>query len=671
VVHNGYAHIVHDHYVAQVRDIAAERRRRLSGVRTRKQALDYQEGVRRAIHRIFRPRPRRTPLNPRITGAIERPSHRIEKILFESRPGCLVSANLYLPNRLNRPAPAVIGSCGHSEAGKAAPLYQGFCQRLSANGFVVLIYDPFSQGERDQYHGVRDRDKVGSCTSAHNMMGKQLELLGEWFGMWRAWDGIRALDYLLTRPEVDPARVGITGNSGGGTMTSWIWAIEPRLAMAAPGCFVTTFLANLENELPADSEQYPPGALAAGLELADFFIARAPQPAILAGQTFDFFDRRGLRQTYAEIQRFYDILGASRESLSLFIGPQGHGYSRHNQEAMVRFFARHASVRRVVRLEETEALDDGDLNATPEGGVVQSGGIPIHALISDAARRAASRRRACSGPELRRRLTRLLGLPSRRALPHYRVLRPDCANGTTIARYAVETEGPIRAILRRQIEAAERANTLDVEPELCLYLPHFSARTDMAADPLALDLAKGHPLYALDVRGIGESMPVDEHDFLHPYGMDYLHHGYGILLSQRYIGRRVHDLLATLDLLVENGVRRLHLAGRGQGSLLALFGGLLHPRVGFVTLKNAPLCCHGWTQTPVVAWPASNFVRGLLKVLDLPDCVRALGKKVRIIEPWGPDMEPLTGARLTRELRRAGLPRTLVKRGPRVKEGEI
>ena len=90
------------------------------------------------------------------------------------------------------------------------------------------------------------------------MMGKQQELLGEFFGMWRAWDGIRALDYLLRRPEVDKARVGLTGNSGGGTMTSWLWALDERFTMAAPSCFITTFERNLANELSASTPHLLP-----------------------------------------------------------------------------------------------------------------------------------------------------------------------------------------------------------------------------------------------------------------------------------------------------------------------------------------------------------------------------------------------------------------------------
>ena len=176
-------------------------------------------------------------------------------------------------------------------------------------------------------------------------MGKQLELVGDFFGMWRVWDGMRALDYFLARPEVDTTRVGLTGNSGGGTVSTWLWALDERITMAAPSCFVTTFLHNLENELPADSEQYPPGVIGSGLDMADFIIARAPSPALLIGKRYDFFNRRGLQQAFDDVSKFYDLIGAPAANRDSFIGPQEHGFSRHNQEAMVGFFARHADLR--------------------------------------------------------------------------------------------------------------------------------------------------------------------------------------------------------------------------------------------------------------------------------------------------------------------------------------
>ena len=649
-----------DDTVAKVREIRAERAARLASIRTRKQAEAYQASIQRAIARAFGPRPRKTALNPTITGVVDRPTHRIEKVLFESRPGCLVTGNLYLPKRMRGPAPGVIGSCGHSANGKRSDLYQGFCQRLARNGFVVLIIDPFNQGERDQYYGLPDRESVSACTAAHNMMGKQLELVGQWFGAWRAWDGVRALDYLISRPEVDPDRVGLTGNSGGGTMTTWIWAYESRFAMAAPSCFVTTFLHNLENELPADSEQYPPGVIGAGLDMADFLIARAPDPILLMGQTYDYFDRRGLKEAYGEVVRFYETMGAPAENAALHIGPQGHGYSHHNQEAMVGFFSRHAGRRGVKKLRAIEDLGEV-LNVTAEGEVVPAGAVPIIDFIATEADRLAAKRRPLAVGDLKGRLVKLLTLPARPEAPHHRNLRPEASGGSRYARYAVETEGHIRAVLRKRLQTPHTVS-LDVEPEVHLYLPHTSAEEDLASDPLAISIQKRHQLYALDVRGLGESMPDDGGgDFFGSYRMDYMNNGYGLLLGQSYLGRRVHDTLSVIDLLVQEGTRKVHLYGRGQGALIALFAALLNSRIRSVTLKNAPLSFHSWTQVPLVAWPNANFLRGVLKEFDLPDCIKALGKRVRLVQPWGPDMKPLSSRGLAAELRRTGLSPALVK----------
>jgi dienelactone hydrolase len=636
---NGYQHMVLDYYVSKVRDIHHKRSERLRNIRTKRQALQYQEEVQKAINRAFSPRPRRTPLNPQIVDVIQKTDYRIEKLTFESRPGCLVTANLYVPHNIDNKAPGVIGTCGHSDEGKACNLYQEFSQRLAISGFVVLIYDPFNQGERDQYSRLSERDSVKGCCAAHNMMGKQLELLDQFFGMWRAWDGIRALDYLLTRPEVDPSHIGVTGNSGGGTMSSWLWGSEERFTMAAPGCFVTMFLNNLENELPQDNEQYPPGLIGSGFEMIDLMIARAPKPILLLGQKYDYFDRRGLKAGYEELKRFYKILGAPEENVKLFIGPQGHGYSVHNQEAMVDFFCHHTG-QKVVKVSETDVLDQAEIYATPKGDVVSAGAIPIYEMIAEEADRLTEKRKPLDTETLKKQLSKLLNLSARREIPHYRILRPMRIKGDTIARYAVETEDNIRAIMKKCMKSPH-SYTLDVEESIHLYLPHVSSEDDIAEDSLAASIKESHPLYALDARGLGESMPEEKGGFFQSYGMDYMMHGFGILLRESYLGRRVHDVLSAMDLLVNEGAREIHLYGRGQGSLLALFAGLLHDSVVSVTLKNYPKSYSAWCHTPLVDWPSANFLRGALKNFDLPDCMKVLGDKLNLMEPWGADMKPL------------------------------
>src|SRR5699024_5383441 len=158
------------------------------------------------------------------------------------------------------------------------------CQGLVKKGYVVFVIDPIGQGERYQYLNEKGELEIGAPTSEHNLCGNQQMLVGEFFGSWRAWDGIRALDYLLEREEVDTHHVGVTGNSGGGTMTTWLVSLDERITMAAPGCFVSTFLRDIENEEIQDNEQCPPKSLAQGMEHETFLAAFAPNPLIILAQ---------------------------------------------------------------------------------------------------------------------------------------------------------------------------------------------------------------------------------------------------------------------------------------------------------------------------------------------------------------------------------------------------
>ncbi|NWG13844.1 MAG: prolyl oligopeptidase family serine peptidase [Acidobacteria bacterium] len=336
---NRFPRMVQEYFVAKVREAERRAELRRTALSNRAEAEAYVRDIRNSIQECFGPWPEKTPLNPRTTGVVERDAYRIEKVIFESRPEFLVTANLYIPKGRALPLPGVVGTCGHSDNGKAAEAYQCFAQGLARLGYITLIFDPIGQGERLQYVDENLRPRRGTGTSEHLYAGNQQFLVGEFFGSWRAWDGIRALDYLLTRPEVDPKRVGITGNSGGGTMTTWLCGVDQRWAMAAPGCFVTTFRRNLENELPADTEQCPPRALALLLDHSDFIAAVAPAPVILLGKERDYFDARGLEEAFAWLRRLYGLLG-HEENIALFIGPTAHGYTQENREAMYRWFNR-------------------------------------------------------------------------------------------------------------------------------------------------------------------------------------------------------------------------------------------------------------------------------------------------------------------------------------------
>jgi pimeloyl-ACP methyl ester carboxylesterase len=431
--------------------------------------------------------------------------------------------------------------------------------------------------------------------------------------------------------------------------------------MAAPSCFITTFLCNLENELPADVEQYPPGVLGAGLEMADILYAAAPKPILLLGQLHDYFDVRGLRWAHGELRRLYRILGAPDRDIRLFVGPRPHGFYVENQEAMVAFFMQHARMGRMKSIPQTANRSVQELATTPDADVVKAGSRPSYELIAEAADRLAAGRKALSRSALRQALRRLLRITGRKSVPHYRILPVRKIADVSISRYAVETEPNIVGILKTPVAPCAPQLVFDDRKEAILYIPHLASEIELETEPLVKTLLQKERVYLIDPRGLGESMPEPPDEFFAPYGMDYMMHGHGILFGESYLGGRVRDVLAAMDLMASEGAKRIHLAGRGQGAVIALFAALLHPKAGTVTLKNGPLSYDEWAHSILVQWPAATAPRGVLKHFDIPDCIRALGDRVCLIEPWNPEMRPYNAATLQTAMACFRLPMSLVK----------
>ena len=211
--------------------------------------------------------PIRNPLKPHIIGEIIKPKYSIQKVIFQSQPDLLVTANLYLPKKGKLPAPGIVVPCGHSNDGKVAEHYQKFCISLVLKGYVVLIYDPISQGERVQYRSNEALEITrGYCTYEHCLLGNQYLLLGANIALHMIWDSIRAIDYLSSRPEVDSNRIGISGCSGGGTNTAYTAILDPRIKAAAPICYITSRRRLIETIGAQDAEQNLVSSISEGLD---------------------------------------------------------------------------------------------------------------------------------------------------------------------------------------------------------------------------------------------------------------------------------------------------------------------------------------------------------------------------------------------------------------------
>ncbi|MBL8863997.1 MAG: prolyl oligopeptidase family serine peptidase [Planctomycetia bacterium] len=640
---NRFPRMVQEHFVTRVREAEAIGGKRRAALKSKADAENYVKDVRRRIADCFGPFPDKTPLNARVTGVVDRDAYTIEKVLFESRPGFLVSANLYVPKGITAPRPGVVGSCGHSTNGKAAEAYQAFAQGLARQGYVTLIFDPIGQGERLQYSHVdiKHRPRVG--VGEHLHAGNQQFLVGEFFGSWRAWDGIRALDYLLSRKEVDPTRVGITGNSGGGTMSTWLCGVEGRWTMAAPSCFVTTFRRNLENELPADTEQCPPRVLAHGLDHADFLAAMAPKPVVILSKEQDFFDVRGSEEAFARLKTLYTLLGAE-ENIKLHTGPTDHGYSIENREAMYRWFNAITKISDATMEPKLTIEKDETLYCAPNGQVAELKSRTVYSFTVDRSRELSRQRPKHDAASLSTALRDALKMLEAKGVPEFRILRGIAGRKypkPAASVYAVETEPNVFGLVYRLADKRLDSRPSRSKEPAILYISHHSADAELRDEPLIAEIAKAEPksvLYTLDVRGIGESRPdtCGANQFLSQYGSDYFYAIHAIMLDRPYVGQKTFDILRVLDWLASFGHAEVHLVAKGWGTVPATFAAVLSDRVKRVTLKNALTSYAAIAESEDYDWPLSALVPNALASFDLPDCYRILSAKgLRSIEPNG------------------------------------
>jgi dienelactone hydrolase len=345
------------------------RRQAIAAIKTPEDVARRQQAMRSFLLRSLGDLPERTPLNPTVVGSLTRKGYRVENVIFESRPNHRVTANLYLPEG-KPPFPGVLLPCGHSDNGKAYEGYQRACILLARNGMAVLCYDPIGQGERFQLLDAQGKPVVRGTTE-HTMEGIGALLVGRQLASYCIWDGFRALDYLESRPEVDPDRLGCTGNSGGGTLTTYLMALDDRIKVAAPSCFITSLERLFATIGPQDAEQNITGDVGAGMEHADYITMRAPKPTLLTVGTRDFFDIQGSWDTYRDVKLIYGRLGFG-ERVDLFESDEEHGFTRPRRVATVRWMRRWL-------LKQDDAVDesevpiatDAELQCTQSGQVLR------------------------------------------------------------------------------------------------------------------------------------------------------------------------------------------------------------------------------------------------------------------------------------------------------------
>ena len=314
-----------------------EREVELARIRNEDDWKAYKEHLLRDYRKILGlPFPERTPLNPEVTRVLDRGAYRIENVIYQSTPGINVTANLYVPQAGEPPFPGILFPCGHWHEGKAAAEYHSAALGLVQKGYVVLLFDPVGQGERCDYFKADGSLVTQEPVIEHTLLANPLFLIGKHLMAVRMWDAIRGIDYLESRPEVDPQRIGCTGNSGGGTETVHLVPLEERIKVAVPDGTVDSPVLSLGAGGIGDGEQNRPWLVPYGITMADLMMLAWPRPCRL------IIESRGGVHTgtlagFGQAEFLYRTLGHP-ERMSLVETEWPHGFFKFSRQKMYAWF---------------------------------------------------------------------------------------------------------------------------------------------------------------------------------------------------------------------------------------------------------------------------------------------------------------------------------------------
>lgn len=603
--------MLHDYLLKEAQPLFEARSAAVAALKTPEQIHRRQAALRAFFLRSLGEFPARTPLNPRVAGSIARDGYRIERVIFESRPKHHVTALFYIPAGKG-PFPGVLLPCGHAGNGKADPSYQQACALLAKAEAAVLCYDPIGQGERLQMLDPAGKPRVEN-TNEHTMAGIGALLVGRQLASYRVWDGMRALDYLAGRPEVDPARLGCTGNSGGGTLTAYLMALDDRIAAAAPSCYITSLERLFATLGPQDAEQNITGQVAAGLDHADYLTIRAPKPTLITVGTRDFFDIDGSWRSFREAKLVFGRLGFG-DRMDLFESDEPHGFTRPRRLATARFMRRW-----LVKIDDpfdapdAVPLADGLLQCTRTGQVMRDfDDVSVFELNAREGRTLAAARPIVPAAEFRTKVRSLIGIGD---------WKPTAVKPRTVG----ETEQGGAQLHKRvyQVEPGVFVPTLEIirgEGGRAMLKVGASWRAELAAKPAATDSRT----ILIDPRGLGETMPELDRGGKSLFGRDWKEAFLALHLARPLLGQRVRDVLTVAHSLED--AREVELEGVGAGGLVALHAALIDEGrlVKAVTVRESLVSWSDLVERGLSKDQLAGVVPGALALYDLPDLAARL-----------------------------------------------
>jgi cephalosporin-C deacetylase-like acetyl esterase len=647
-----YHHLSRDAF-----DLLDARSRRVSALGTPADWRLRQEEIRRALEEIVGPLPARTPLNARITGVVRKSAFRMEKVVFESMPGFHVTGIVFVPEGVTDRRPAILYASGHAALGFRTSTYLHVIQNLVRKGFIVFAFDPVGQGERIQHWDPEQGgSRVGGPTLEHSYPGAQCFISGRSLARYMIWDGIRALDYLVGRDDVDPARLGVTGRSGGGTQTAYIAALDERVAAAAPENYITSFRRLIETRGVQDAEQNFLHGMLHGIDMADLLALRAPRPTLMITTTRDIFSIQGAREVFAEVRPAFRALGGDA-NFTMVEDDDRHASTRTNRESMYGFFQEALGLPGSSRDEDVPELPLHELQVTATGQVSTSmGGETIFSLNraeTEPQFAAMQASRLSLGDHLSRVRSAGRDVSGYRApaaaADHQAVFTGRWhRDGYVVEMFFIPGEGDY--VIPFLVFVPHRATS---HPAVVYLHPEGKAADAAPEGPIEQLVNRGYLVLAPDLIGIGELGPGqyrgDAYDFK-PGPVSYNLWFAALQIGRSITGIRAGDIVRTVHYLrsrddVDPG--RIQALARGEVGAALLHAAVFEDMVRSVALIDplvswAELVRHQYYRT----YHVPHAVPGALGHYDLPDLAAALAPRRLLVlgvadhqgRPAGPEL---------------------------------
>lgn len=604
----------------------------VSGLNTLSAWQQRQNWIKETLSDIVGPFPEKTPLNAKIQSILEKDGYRIEHLIYESQPGFYVTASMFIPGGLSKKSktPVVIYCSGHSEEGYRSPVYLHVIANLVKKGFIVFAFDPVGQGERLEYFDPKTgKSRIGGPTREHSYPGAQAFISGSSQARYMIWDGIRAVDYLLSRKEVDPARIGITGRSGGGTQSAYIAAMDDRIFAAAPENYLTNFTRLLQTIGPQDAEQNMSDAISRGIDHGDFLLVRAPKPALMITTTRDMFSIQGAMETEKEVAAIYKAYG-QEENFSRIEDDAPHASTKKNRETMYAFFRKHLNNPGNSNDEETQPFAPEDVRVTATGQVSTSlGGEIVFSLNRKETEKLINALQVSRG-DLTRHLPDVLN--SAKKLSGYQ--EPSGINkpvftgriqkeGYVIEKYFLKGEGDY--IIPYLLMKPDQPNS-----KALIYL-HPSGKAAEASEGGEMEwfVRNGFTVLAPDMIGVGETGPGIFKGDAYIEGSSHNIWYTSILIGKSIVGLRAGDVVRLAGVLKnDTGIKDIYGFARKEMAPVLLHAAAFDPFITHIALIEP---YSSYSSIVLNRFYTSSFilntVPGALKAYDLPDLAASLAPR--------------------------------------------